>query len=214
MRLFAAVLLWLTAATAHAQITVPAQVDAHQPIVAVLAENIPDGAKLEYAWRVTGGDFLEVDGKTIHVWAAPGNHTITARGYWILTKRVTMPDGQEFDALLGFGQFDHSADFKVGGTVPPVPPPHPPGNRWPFIVEESSRRTTQQAALWQQVRLAFKSKYAIEDRDNPSSAYKAYFAAASAVQLPALVVVAADGSIVSAVPCPETLDGIRQQVAR
>jgi len=211
MRILSACWPLLWASTAWGQIMVPSEIPAHKPIVATLADIVPEGAKLDCNWRLTGGEFVRVDGRTIHIWAAPGRHVLTARGYWLLTKRIVLPDGQEFDALLGFGQIDHEAEFVVTGGSP-VPPPPPPGPRWAVILEETSERTPQQAALWGQIRKEFKSgpKVLILDDDSPDAA--AYLRPANAVPRPALVVFALDGAeaVVSAVPCPQTLAEIKQ----
>ena len=211
MRFLACLLALLAAANSHAQIVVPATIEAHKPLVATLSDPIPEGAAIELTWRVEGGEFLPLDGRSVHIWAAPGAHKITARGYWLLTKRVTLPDGQAFDALLGFGQIDHEATVTVGG---PSPPPPPPGKAWGVILEETSERTPQQAALWLQARTAFKSgpKFLILDDDSPDAA--PYLRHASALPRPALVVLADDGALVSAAPCPMTLDAIKKALGR
>lgn len=214
MRCLAVLFVLLLPALAPAQISVPANVAAHKPIVAKLSANLPPGAQLRGSWNVTGGDFLEADANAIHIWAGPGVHTVSANGIWVLTKTVTI-DGQELQVLIDFGQYAYSAEFKVGGVVPPVPPPQPPGDRWAIIVEETSNRTPQLAALWLQLRKTPPaSKLLILDKDHPAAAYKAYFSAAAAVPLPALVVVATDGSVVSAAPCPLTLEAIKAEVGK
>lgn len=204
----------LALSSALAQITVPAQTAAYKPVVATLAATLPPGAQLRGSWSVTGGDFLEVDANTVHVWAAPGVHTISASGVWVLTKSVTI-EGQNVPILIDFGQYAYTTQFTIAAVGPPVPPPAPPGNRWALIVEETSIRTPQQAALWLQLRKAFgQRKLLILDQDNPSAAWGPFFAHAAGVARPALVVFAGDGAFVRAVPCPATVAAVQAEVAK
>jgi hypothetical protein len=209
MRAFSVLLVLLTAGITQAQITVPASVEAHKPVVATLKATLPDGAQLRGTWSVSGGEYLQVDPLTIHIWAATGVHTVAASGVWVVTKRVTLPDGQALDALVDFGQYQYTADFTVGKAVPPGPPPIPPGNKRAVILEETSQRTPQQAALWLQARKALGAKLLILDKDLPSAA--AYSAAAGAADLPALVVLVGD-QVVTVSPCPATLEALQKAV--
>ena len=209
----ACVLVALLPGLASAQITVPSPVESHKPIVATLAATLPPGAQLRGAWNVTGAEFIEVDASKIHIWAAPGVHTVVASGVWVVTKDVTI-DGQTVPVLVDFGQYNYSAQFTVAADGPPVPPPVP-GQRRGLIVTETAQQTPAQKQLFLELRKAYSDQLLpIIDRSHPPVAYSAAVSACGN-QVPALVVLAADGvTIVRVVPLPATAEAVKQELSK
>jgi len=210
-------IIWLLSClaclAAHGQILIPATVEPYKPIGAKLQKlNVPPGALVRGSWSISGGESVQCDADTVHIWAPPGTYTVTASGVWVLTRLVKI-EGQEVPILVDFGQYSESAKFTVSGGTPPVPPPVP-GNRWGMIVEETAIRSPAQAALFLQVRQVFARDFLpIVDRSDYPSKWSRYVGAAGS-SLPALVVIAADGSIVRSVKCPATVEALKQELAR
>lgn len=213
LRTIAVLLVLVLAHAAHAEITVPATIAPYKPIVAVLkTANVPPGAQVRGTWSVTGGDLVQVQADTVHVWAPPGTYTVTASGVWVLTEPVEV-NGKTIPVLIDFGQYSESATFTVGGVVPPVPPPTP-SKAWGVILEETRERTPQQAALWLKVRSEFQAgpKLLILDQDSPDAA--AYLSAVGGLSLPVLLVCNESGQVVSSAACPTTLAAIKKALGR
>ena len=153
----AALLGALSCAVAWGDIAAKPQYDANEPIVAtVTITDVPDGAKLRGSFAVSDGSYLPAGENVYHIWAAPGKHTLTAQGVWVLTQELVVGD-QKVPVLVDFGQFSYAHTITVGPEVPPVPPfppvpPVPVGERWSVIFEETSQRTPQQASLFVSLR--------------------------------------------------------------
>jgi hypothetical protein len=197
-RLALAVLFFFIATTAWGQI-----------------KTLPDGGRLlGYAasetpgvWAVFASGFLEVkptviDGGKAIVWQGPpGEYGV------VFFTDLTSP------AVI--------TRVVLGGDVTPVPPPKPdpptptPGERWAVIWEETSQRTPAQAALYVQLRAAFKpDKLFILDQSSLPPAWKAIYDQVTAGQtLPALTVLAGN-KVVRTVPVPPSVDAVEQEVAR
>lgn len=206
---------WLLIATSClGAIEINEQYEQGEPIVAHLTNAIPPGAEIMGGWAVSDGAKFESCGAAdhLHIWARDGQHTVTFAGVWLLTKEVTLPDGQKFKALEGFGSINESAAFKVGAAVPP---PLPAARA--IILEESEQRTTSQASLWGQVRNHYgQSKLPILDVSSPGS-YTAIVQAALAKSgnnppLPALVTIDTAGGVIGVEPCPATLAAIQARL--
>jgi hypothetical protein len=194
------------------QITVPPTVESHKPICATLAAPLPEGAKIKGGWTVSAAEFLQVSDTEIHIWAAPGVHEVTYQGAYVVTRDVTI-EGQVIPVLVDFGQFNYRASFTVGQSVPPVPPPVP-GKRRGLIVEETSQRTPAQKSLYLELRKAFSDQLLpIVDRSHPPAAWAAAVSATGTVA-PALVVIAADGSVLRVVPLPSTVAAIQAELSK
>jgi hypothetical protein len=111
----ACVLLCLIASPAWAQITVPAQVEAHAPIVARAELGDSATGSVQVLWEAGPGVYLLPigDGSTVHAWAPPGEHALRCDVF-----RVNW-DAKTFDIKR------HAARFRVGPAPEPVPPPDP-----------------------------------------------------------------------------------------
>jgi hypothetical protein len=205
----------LAASTVWGQIDVPTDTPPYQPIVARLRNPIPEGAQIQGGWTLSSAAFLPAAG-CVHVWAPPGRHSIAYRGIWIKTRPITI-DGQVVQVLEGFGFIDESATFKVGGGPDPGPDPPvpPPSQRWALVVEETSQRTPQQAALLTKLRSEYQSRLVIADKDSTASKLRAYInQVPSTMPLPALVVASMDGVLIRVVPLPATVEAFRKELAR
>lgn len=217
-RLFALIIWPLLWGTAAAQIEIESAYEAHQPIVAKIGDaRIPDGAKVDGGWRC---DTAEIrpgqDASTVHIWAAPGEHRITYQGAWVQTVDKTI-DGETLPILIGFGFLNEQATFRVGPPPDPPPPPPPPGPRVGVIVEETTRRTADQAALWIRLRQkADRDQLKIVDQDLATDETRPYVQAAreSGLPLPVLVVGSESGEILRVVPVPPTVDLILRELAK
>ena len=187
MRAILLFLAFLWPSLAYSQITVPDRVDVHKPIVATLqlGEQIPEGAKVRGSWdlpsaswlpvclpedidpiilaalKAKGIDVLKACGKSIHIWAPPGKHVITASGVWVLTRDVTIGE-ETFPVLVDFGQYNYNAEVLVGedpNPPPPPPPPPPPENAVAVILEETDDpRPPWAAKLWGEIRQKWPDK--------------------------------------------------------
>lgn len=214
-RLILAILLctgWLSVATAD--ISVPVSTPEYQPIVATLAtSDLPEGARCRGVWECSTASILEVDARTVHVWAAPGKHILVAMGTWVQTEDV---DGRP--VLVDFGFYRFLAAFTVTGKDPsPDPQPTPtPKAVWALIVEETQERTPAQNRLLHQLRQAYPlHRMLIVDDDAQAPSLRRYIdAIPPEVPEPALIVVRADdtGSIVRIVPLPTTLEGFQKEM--
>ena len=207
-------------------IEVPKQIAEGEPIVAVLVpKDIPDGALVRGGWKITDAKFLPAAQKnTIHIWAKPGKHVISANGVWVLTKDIKVGD-QTVPVLVDFGQYSYEATFVVGEVKPdppdptpgPTPHPTPPGKVWVIIVEETKHRTPEQAKLFLDIRKNLNVKVAIADRDqNHSPSLDAYLEIVKEddMPLPAMFVVTEDGTVWYKGKLPGTLAEIEKLVGR
>lgn len=216
----AAIALLLSAASAWAQsgqIVCPDEVEPNQPIVATLATELPEGAQIQGGWACDTAKYIQVDARTIHIWAAPGTHLLEFRGAWMQTKEVQLPDGQTINALLGFGFLDDHVTITVSGAPDPVPPPIPPtpGTRWAVIVEETASRVP--SPLRVQLRQQLDSqRLLIVDKDQQSQSLQKYVQAALASQstLPVLVVVSESGDVIRAEALPGTVEGVKEVIQK
>lgn len=212
-------LLFMASSLARGQISVPAETPDHVPIVATLSAPLPEGAQVRGTWAVTDGDFLPVDHNTVHIWAPPGKHIVTARGVYVVTRLVNLPgESEPVPILLDFGQYEYTAEFSVAGG-PPVPPPPPPGQRWAVIVDETSLATPQNRNLYQQLRRAFPtSRLLILDPDQLLPAFpliaRAVNAGPEKPSFPVLVIVGAAGDVLRTVEVPRSVDALKQELAR
>jgi hypothetical protein len=111
---------WLLAPVCFAQISVPAEIAVHQPIV-VQSEQQADA----YIWRVSSPAARRTldAGRVIHVWAPPGTYTLE-----LTTIRLEI----DWEALTSRLIYDeHVAVFTVAGSSPgpgPGPGPEPTPN--------------------------------------------------------------------------------------
>ena len=115
MRRLACLLLCFWASSAWAQITVPAQVQPHTPIVASVDTSSAATGSVQVLWEAGAGvSVLPVgDGSTVHVWAPPGVHSLRCDVF-----RVDWESKQ-------FRVERHVASFTVGQAPPPGPQPEP-----------------------------------------------------------------------------------------
>ena len=120
------ILAWaLLYVAAYGQITIPPETAPYLPIVATVATDIPAGSTMDGGWTVSEGVHTLPSGSALHVWAAPGEHQIEYKGFWLLLKVVTFTDGAgneiTITSYLGHGFVNESATFKVLGEVEPDP---------------------------------------------------------------------------------------------
>jgi hypothetical protein len=211
MKWFQVLLVWLTCAVAYGDIDVKPQYDAHEPIVAtVTITDVPEGAKLRGSLAVSDGSYLPAGENVFHVWAAPGKHTITSQGVWVLTKDVTVGD-QTFPVLIDFGQYNYTKSFIVGeGDV--VPPPPPPGERRAVILEETSDRTPAFALLKQQLLKEFLPER-MQILDDDLVAASQYLSLAKPDVRPVLLVLVGD-KLIRAVSCPVSVAGVKEEMSK
>ena len=99
-----------------AQITVPPEIAPHTPIVATC--DVPaagEGGSVQVLWECDS-PYLAVDGgKSLHIWAAPGQHPLKASVFSVDWESRT------------FSVKQHRAEFRVTGEPTPNPPgPLPP----------------------------------------------------------------------------------------
>jgi hypothetical protein len=219
MRTLAFLAAFLAATLAHGQIDVPAETPAHAPIVAALANPIPEGAQVQGGWVLPTGKFLVV-ANGIHVWAPPGTNQIAYRGVWIKTTPITLPDGTVVQVLQGFGFLDESAVFKVtgGGPNPPLPPT--PGGPWQVMLfyqadqldnyPEAQRQLLTSRVVREQLNAAghvFRKvvEAAALDQAATDGEFAAWFSAVRGKPLPRLAIAPKDGGRVREFPLPTTL---------
>ena len=102
-----------------------------------------------------------------------------------------------------------------GPDPPPPVPPVPPGERWAVIWNETAERTPQQAALFAKLRKEWEpQRLFILDVSNPGPAWEAYRKLMPAGQtLPALQILAGKAQV-RVVPCPSSVEAVKQEVAR
>jgi len=99
------------------QITVEPEYQPHQPIVATLTAQTPDGAQLIARWDISKpAQLVVLDGGLVaHIWAPPGSYEIECE---VITIQW---EAKEFNIA------DHSAEFQVTGATPePGPGPATP----------------------------------------------------------------------------------------
>lgn len=187
----------------------------HEPIVVGISiTNVPEGAKLRGSFAVSDAAYVE-NGGTFYVWAAPGSHTITATGVWVLTEDVVIGE-RTVPVLVDFGQYTYSRKITVGEVPGPVPPPDPipPGIRRAVILEESAERTNAQASLYVQLRKEFQQDR-LEILDDDQSGAARYVSLAPNLPRPTLLVLAGpDSSLVRAVALPGSVEAVKQEIAR
>jgi hypothetical protein len=226
--------LWVLAvlaftATAFADIEVKPQYDANEPIRAVVTiTDVPAGAKLRGSFAVSDGSYLPVVENTYDIWAAPGKHTVTAQGVWVLTEPVVVGD-KTIQVLVDFGQFSYSRTFTVGPEVPTPPPfpptppvpPVPPGQRWAVIWEETDQqRTPVQGNLYLNLRKEFPDeRLQILDVTNlPPSLRVLESQRPPSLPLPVLMVVVRqpDGAdrLLRTVPLPSSVADVVEEIAK
>ena len=216
MRTLVFLAAFLAATLAHGQIQVPAETAAHTPIVAALANPIPEGAQIQGGWTLATGKFLAAPGG-IHVWAPPGTHQIAYRGVWIKTTPITLPDGTTVQVLQGFGFLDETATFTVKGGGPdpgPNPPPPPPvAKLGAVIIEDAENRTSLPYGQVQSMTLPdireLAAQFRLVDKDNPSASLAAWIALAKSYPWLVLHDVAS-GRVVWQGPVPLTAPAMRE----
>lgn len=125
-----------------AQITVPNEIAPYMPIVAGCNCIVPENGEATFQWRTSAHGIPVENGTMLHIWAAPGEHTIEV-AVLILTYQevlVYIPN-PEFPNDISKGRIEkrkfvsnvdtqqYSKRFKVTGTPTPpepTPPPDPP----------------------------------------------------------------------------------------
>ena len=187
MRTLVFLAAFFAASLAHGQIEIPAETAAHEPIVARLTNPIPEGAQIQGGWQTPGIKTLPApEPWSLHVWAAPGSHTLSFRGVWIKTTPITLPDGTVVQVLQGFGFLDETARFTVKGGGPdpgPNPPPPPPPSRLGVvIIEDAEARTSLPYGQVQSMTLPdireLASVFRLVDKDNPGASLAPWIALA------------------------------------
>lgn len=95
----------------------------HEPIVFQCLVQPPDGAQINYIWRMSEQINAIADNSRVFIWAPAGDHRVEVTVFWIDF------DNRKFDIK------DHAARFRVTGTPPgpdpnpgPDPEPDPPPN--------------------------------------------------------------------------------------
>lgn len=206
MRL-AVLLACLMARPVLADIDVPEKIQS--PPAAIVAEaivDIPEEAEHKGEWGILGSgeaNLIRVDDKTVHVWADPGSYTISYRGMWVDF------ENREFDYL------NETARFEVFSEKPDPPPPE---ERWGVIVEETGRRTPEQAALWSDlVQSTTLHDVVLVDQDSEAESVRKYVSVARELvesddaDLPILVVASSDdGAVVDVMECPRSVAEIKE----
>ena len=215
VRTILATVIWAVCSLCWADIQCQDTYAEHEPIVVTIGvTNVPDGAKLRGSFAVTGAAYVEAGG-TFYVWAAPGTHTISATGVWVLTEDVVIGE-RTVPVLVDFGQYTYSKQIVVGEVPDPVPPPDPtpPGTRRAVILEESDSRTNAQASLYGQLRKEFQDSR-LEILDDDQSGAARYVSLAPNLPRPTLIVLAGpDSKLVRAVALPGSVEAVKQEIAR
>ena len=163
-------LLW--SSICFADIEVPSTNEPHQPILAEVASELPEGAEVKISWGIesatgTTATLIPVDGDSVaHIWAAPGRHRVTASVTWIVFEEVEIAsaDGTKriIKNLLQWDNQYYSKIFSVkSGPDPPKPdpdipdPPKPdpdvpptPGPRWILMIHDVDDTTPKREDLW------------------------------------------------------------------
>lgn len=219
-----ALLFFFVAATALAEIRIPAQTPVGKKIEAELMASIPVGAEVQGGWVITDCDTDLESPTKIQIWATPGKHEIKFQGAWMQFELVPIPqpDGttKTTKSTVAWGFINESASFEVTGGDGPVPPPPPPppvvGGPYQilflFDAETKDNLSKQQQAIL--ASLAFRLRLekaghrvlgvsaAQSITDPTASKYAAYFEAAKNVPLPCLIVSGMQGGKCVAVPLP------------
>lgn len=151
MRAFLAFLF--LASTAFAQIAVPTTTLPYEPIVATAT--VPATGDSQVLWEYPPTvRAIQLDAKTLHIWAPPGSHLLGA------TVITIDWDSRRFNVLR------HSATFSVSGspTPPPGPgpgplPPTPNGKLTAIIFEESENHSPAFARRIVQLRTGTAADY-------------------------------------------------------
>jgi len=116
-------------AAAYGQIEVPAESEANTPIVATITTAVPTGATFDGQWESSAA-FLPAGDNSIHLWAAPGTHSLSYSGFWVQVEPITFKDGDgntiTVQSYLGSGRVNETAEFSVAGGAEPDNP-QPPG---------------------------------------------------------------------------------------
>jgi hypothetical protein len=216
--LILATLAWMICIHAKADIECKEVYAEHEPIVVKISvTNVPDGAKLRGSFAVSDAGYVEDDG-TFYIWAAPGQHTISATGVWVLTEDVVIGE-RTVPILVDFGQYTYSKKITVGEVpdpVPPIPTP-PPGQRWAMIMHESSQTPPKNRNLFLQLRQEFQdSRLLILDQHQVPSEYLKVVQAVreSKVALPVLAVVSESGEVVRVVALPDSVEKVKQEISK
>lgn len=118
-------------APARGQITIPDEVEPHTPLVAGCDCTTPEGSEIRIRWTLSdGAEMIPVD-NTVHVWAPPGSHKITASVVWMQFEEVEVPMGKGVNPkkirnLVAWDLQTFSKIFTVkGGSPGPGPGPGP-----------------------------------------------------------------------------------------
>jgi hypothetical protein len=226
IRRFLAPLILLSAASPlWGQITVtPPESDAHDPIVAVLANPIPEGAQVQGGWQASTVKTLPAP-EGIHIWAKPGTHTVSYRGVWIATVPVTLADGTVVQVLQGFGFLDESATFTVkGGTGPNPPLPPDPGGKWQMMLfyeadrldnypEPQRQLLTSRVVREQLTSDGHRFRKVVESAalsGTASAEFEPWFKAVRGKTLPRVAIAPVEGGAVREFPLPADLTALKQ----
>lgn len=228
MRRTAIVLLLLVCPKAWGQIEGPALVkdSPPNPIEFSVQAPMPPEAEFNGGWRL---EAIEGEGKgtirqlatpnTIGIWAQGGTkYRLTYSGFWLhLGPEITVTDvngePHKFRPYLGHGMFDFSHEFVVG-KVDPKPNPLPPAGEYAIIVEDVRNRPQWTGDLWQQLRQIYGlNKLLIVSKDSQAASLQKYLSQiSSSDKLPVMFLLSAAGEIVSKVPVPGTVDGVKELI--
>ena len=204
----------------YAKIDVPDKVDRDTLVLATVEPSaippVAEGERVQTTVLVTVSEGADIwtppNSATTAIVAPPGTYKITANIVWVKIKTVTIGD-QTFDTFLGLGQYQETAQFTVEGEQGPDPPnpvPTPPGEKWMVIIEESSKRTPEEANLYIKIRQSGVPRVLIADQHDDSERIRQYVdLIPDGAYLPRAVVVDKDGKLVTQVPLPGTIEGIR-----
>ena len=193
----------------------------HEPIVIKVAPDaMPEGAVLRKAkFKCPGATVVKVDENTFHLWAAPGKYTVEATGTWRLYQQIIDKNDKEWQVISDEDDYEFAANFEVTGGVapdplPPPQPPTPPGVRRAVILEETSDRTPQFALLKRTLLKEFPpERLQILDDDLPAASQYLPLLPSNPPALPVLLVLVED-KLVRAVPCPDSVAGVKQEIGR
>ena len=207
-----ACLLWL-ATPAIAEIQIESEYAPHEPIVATVAMlDTPAEVKQQTIarWRISGQAerVLVDDGRTVHIWAPPGNYELVAE---LISINWT-------DQSFRFEE--HTASFSVSSPDPPTPPTPPtptPIKLWVTVVEETADRTVEQGRVYTSDQLhayldAHQHQWRIVDDDVTDEdgaipgGLATYLTRARGKPLPWVIVADATGDVLWEGTLPETDD--------
>lgn len=116
----------LLSSSAFSQIVIESEVSPYEPIIAAVAsEGIPEGAEIKTTWSIgDGARFISVSPTSVHVWAKPGNYTVSATVVWMKFREIVI-EGETLRVMEAWDVVQHSKPIRVLGSVDPKPPVPP-----------------------------------------------------------------------------------------